>query len=119
MLARFYFLQLREPDGSGRKWKSAEMIANGIPYKNIRGRRYYQLVSNPNDLYNVPEGWTRSDLIQWAPSRYDAFYFEEQFTALIPHKGKKAHSRYMETCRCIKAYMGDPATHWIAPLPPV
>lgn len=117
MIARFYSLVLRVPDGSGRKWKAAEMLANGIPYRNIRGRRYYQLTSTPHDAYTVPEGWTRSDLIQWAPPRYDAFYFDGEFTALMPHKGKKAHSRYMETCRCIKAYLGDPYTCWITPLP--
>lgn len=117
MIARFYSLVLREPDGSGRKRKAAELIASGVPYKKIKGRRWYQLVSTPHDVYNVPEGWTVADLVAWAPSRYDAFFFNGGFTALVPLSGRHARTRSNETVRCLREYNEGNGEPWIVPVP--
>lgn len=117
MIARFYSLVLRVPDGSGRKTHAAELVASGVPYKNIRGRRYYQLISSDADVYTVPEGWGIGELMAWAPKKYDAMYFDGHFTALMPPRGRRARTRYNETYRCLTQYLRGNGEAWIYPLP--
>lgn len=110
-----YRLQQRLPDGKGKRTAFAEQYWAGKPLNKICGRRYLELVSSDEDVFDFPPESTLAGIVKWGQATdYDAIFASGRLMPVIGRDMSEAHKR--ELVRIISLYeRGN--KNWVKPYP--
>lgn len=110
-----YRLQQRLPDGKGRRTAFAEQYWAGKPLNKICGRRYLELVSSDEDVFDFPPESTLAGIVKWGRAAdYDAIFASGRLMPVIGRDMPEARKR--ELVRIISLYeRGN--KNWVKPCP--
>lgn len=115
MRVMMYRLVPRLPDGKGKRTAFAEQYWSGKPLNKICGRRYLELVSSDEDIFDFPPETALVDIVKWSQTTdYAAIFVNGKLVPVIGRDMPEAHKR--ELVRILSLYARG-NKNWVKPCP--